>query len=449
MMKFSHAIVLGGSAAGLMSAAALSRFADRVTLIERDPLPDAPVHRKGTPQSRHANNLMARGVSTLEKLLPGIGEELVRAGATLVRDEASVVIQGVRLARSTGGPTGLLMTRALLDAVLRRRVRALGNVELRTGRDAIDLVLADDRRVAGVVVQGDGPLHGDLVVDAMGRGTRARRWLADRGFDSPPRIEVDVRVRYASRLFRRRAGEDALLLVGPTPAIPRGAVAFAVEDDRWLVTLYGYGDERPPVELDPFRRYALSLSALDIGSIVAHAEPLCEGATFLYPTASLHRFDRVRGLPVGYVCIGDALCNLNPSYGQGITTAAMQVEALTREITRGRDRFEPRYYARAVAAVKPAFEADSRFDAELPGVHAPSLAMPSLARAFMRWMLRAAGRDPEIAAAFLRVINLVDGAQTLAHPALIWRALSTGRGGSRGASRASLRERLPRASRMA
>ena len=446
-MRISHAIVLGGSAAGLMSAAALARFADHVTVIERDDLPDAPVHRKGTPQSRHANNLMARGVTSLEALLPGITDELAAAGATRVGDEATVVIQGVRLARATRGPRGLLMTRPLLDAVLRRRVRALGNVELRTGRDAIDLVVAEDRRIAGVVLQPDGPLPADLVVDAMGRGTRARRWLGDRGFEAPPLVEVHVRVRYASRLFRRSPGGDALLLVGPTPAVPRGAVAFAVEDDRWLVTLYGYGDERPPVDLDAFRHYARSLSAPDIGSIVSHAEPLCEGATFLYPTATLRRFDRVRALPRGYVCLGDALCNLDPSYGQGITTAAMQVEALSRELARRGGRFERRYYARAVAAVRGVFEADWSLDAELPGVHAPPSPVPAIARAFTKWMVRAAGRDPEVAAAFLRVINLVDGAQSLARPAILWRALSRGRGGSPDASPASLRVPSPRASR--
>ncbi|MEV4090185.1 NAD(P)-binding protein, partial [Nonomuraea fuscirosea] len=48
-----HAVVIGASMSGLLSAAALHRRFARVTVLDRDTLPDADAHRKGVGQSRH------------------------------------------------------------------------------------------------------------------------------------------------------------------------------------------------------------------------------------------------------------------------------------------------------------------------------------------------------------------------------------------------------------
>ena len=78
-----HAVVVGGSLAGMLAARVLSDHFDRVTLLERDRFPETPVARKGLPQGRHAHGLLERGRQTLERLLPGLTGELVRTGETL------------------------------------------------------------------------------------------------------------------------------------------------------------------------------------------------------------------------------------------------------------------------------------------------------------------------------------------------------------------------------
>ena len=45
-----HAIVIGGSMAGLLAARVLSEHFERVTIIERDQLIDDAQPRKGVPQ---------------------------------------------------------------------------------------------------------------------------------------------------------------------------------------------------------------------------------------------------------------------------------------------------------------------------------------------------------------------------------------------------------------
>src|SRR5438128_7667769 len=76
-----HAVVIGGSMAGLLAARALAEHFDRVTVLERDRLPDGPDARKGTPQARHIHVLLTAGRRALERLYPGLVRDLIAAGA--------------------------------------------------------------------------------------------------------------------------------------------------------------------------------------------------------------------------------------------------------------------------------------------------------------------------------------------------------------------------------
>ena len=55
-----HAVVLGGSLAGLLAARVLADHFDRVTLIERDASPETSEVRKGIPQANHVHGLLLR-----------------------------------------------------------------------------------------------------------------------------------------------------------------------------------------------------------------------------------------------------------------------------------------------------------------------------------------------------------------------------------------------------
>ena len=49
----SHAIVIGGSIAGLFAARVLAEFFDRVTILDRDELDDSTAPRKSVPDAGH------------------------------------------------------------------------------------------------------------------------------------------------------------------------------------------------------------------------------------------------------------------------------------------------------------------------------------------------------------------------------------------------------------
>src|SRR5262245_22590880 len=87
-----HAVVIGGSMAGMLAARVLIDHFDRVTIIERDRLPNRAVSRKGTPQARHLHVLLERGRQLLERFFPGLTYELVQNGASILDTAADFSI---------------------------------------------------------------------------------------------------------------------------------------------------------------------------------------------------------------------------------------------------------------------------------------------------------------------------------------------------------------------
>src|SRR5262249_49384736 len=71
-----HAVVVGGSLAGMLAARVLSDHFTRVTLLERDQFSVTPLARKGLPQGRHVHALLERGRLAMERLFPGLDGEL-------------------------------------------------------------------------------------------------------------------------------------------------------------------------------------------------------------------------------------------------------------------------------------------------------------------------------------------------------------------------------------
>lgn len=211
-----HAVVLGGSLAGLLAARVLARHFDRVTVVERDAYPpDASVH-KGVPQAGHVHALVRRGQQVLESLFPGLLEELFADGAHRV-DVAGEVAWLTPAGWGTRFPSGLDLigfTRPLLDLHVRRRlsydwrVRVLEETEIlrllpaARGGGGVCGALCRTRRSGRT----DEELRADLVVDATGRGSRAPRWLRELGYDAPSETFVSAHLGYASRLYRVPVG---------------------------------------------------------------------------------------------------------------------------------------------------------------------------------------------------------------------------------------------------
>jgi len=79
-----HAVVLGASMGGLLAARVLADACQRVTVVDRDLLPERAAGRRGVRQGRHAHALLARGAQILGELFPGLLAGLAAAGVPVL-----------------------------------------------------------------------------------------------------------------------------------------------------------------------------------------------------------------------------------------------------------------------------------------------------------------------------------------------------------------------------
>ena len=87
-----HAVVLGASMGGLLAARVLADAYRRVTIAERDPLPESGLDRKGVPQGRHAHVLLPRGAQILDELFPGLLAGLAAGGVPVLHHPREIRI---------------------------------------------------------------------------------------------------------------------------------------------------------------------------------------------------------------------------------------------------------------------------------------------------------------------------------------------------------------------
>ena len=129
-----HAVVLGGSLAGLAAAAVLAQRFERVTIVERDGLPETGQQRKGVPQGKHVHVLLPAGLQSLAELFPGIREDLRELGAHVFDARAlQFNIAGGTLLVEDSDVQSLAATRPLLEGIACERVRSLQQRSVRGG----------------------------------------------------------------------------------------------------------------------------------------------------------------------------------------------------------------------------------------------------------------------------------------------------------------------------
>jgi 2-polyprenyl-6-methoxyphenol hydroxylase-like FAD-dependent oxidoreductase len=421
-----HAIVVGGSIGGLLAAEVLCRRFERVTLVERDRLPQGAVPRKGVPQSRQTHGLLAGGRQALEHLLPGITAELISDGAVPsdVLADAMWFLEGGWLARRRDGLDGLLMSRPLLEAAIRRRVLQHDNLVTRD-ECALNGFLLQDGRVIGVRL-GEEALPADLVVDATGRGSRTPQWLEAMGYERPREQRVEVGIRYMTRLFRRRpedlSGATAVI-IPPTPQGKRGGVMLAQEGDRWTVTLVANFCEPAPSDVRGFVEHARRLPHPLIHQVIRRAEPLGEPEGYNFPSSIRRMYEELTRVPDGLIVIGDAICSFNPIYGQGMSVSALEALVLATEIDEGLDDLPRRFFKRAAAVVDVPWSIAVGSDLRIPETVGPRSAMVSCLNWYLAHLHQGAQSDSTLAYAFMRVANLIAPPQALFAPSLMLRVL--------------------------
>jgi 2-polyprenyl-6-methoxyphenol hydroxylase-like FAD-dependent oxidoreductase len=430
-----RAVVLGGSMAGLLAARVLAEAYAEVVVVERDELSHAAAHRRGAPQSRHIHGLLARGQQALEELFDGLTAELVEMGAP-----AGDMLEGIRAYfgghRLRPGPSGLLAlqaSRPLLEAGLRARVRALPAVAFMDQCDVAGLTTTSDGgRVTGarVVRRRDGSAEqtvtADLVVDATGRGSRTPAWLEMLRYPRPPVERVRIGLGYASRTYRLVPGlldGDLGILTSATPDHPRGGALAVMENDRFLVTLFGVLGDHPPTDPGGFSDFAATLQFPDINEALRHAEPLDEPVPFRHPANVRHRYERLSRFPESLLAMGDAVCAFNPIYGQGMSVVALQALALRAHLQQHTRPQPVKFFRQIGRIVDVPWSMATGGDLAFPNVAGDRTVQMRVLNGYLAKLFAGAAHDPRLGRAFLRVAGLVDPPAALLAPGVAARVL--------------------------
>jgi 2-polyprenyl-6-methoxyphenol hydroxylase-like FAD-dependent oxidoreductase len=289
---------------------------------------------------------------------------------------------------------------------------------------------AGKRRVTGVRVRSEGGtedvIDADLVVDATGRASRAPVWLEELGYARPVAEKVTVDVAYATRTYKLPPdvlGSDQLIMNFWTPDNPRAA-GLEKTGDRFILTAAGLLGDHPPTDPAGFDAFVASLKFPDIPDAVRDGEPLDEPVAFRYPANVRQRYERMRDFPDGFLVLGDAVCAFNPVYGQGMTSAALQANALRGLLASGQPLTWRRHFQAIAKAVDDPWTISTSNDLGFAGVTGRRTPLVRVVNAYLPRLHELGERDPEAAAAFIRVVGLLERPATMLRPGLALRVLT-------------------------
>jgi 2-polyprenyl-6-methoxyphenol hydroxylase-like FAD-dependent oxidoreductase len=345
-MGREHAVVIGASIAGMCAARVLSDHYDKVTVFERDDLPDRPGNRAAVPQGRHVHLLMARGAAEFEALFPGILDDMVAAGVPKLANRPDCISFGAAghllgtKATLKKEFTAYVPSRPHLEWQIRRKALAFPNVELVRRGIAEPRFEPAEERVTGVLLEAgteSSAVDADLVVDATGRGTRLPVWLEQWGYGRPAEDTVDVGIHYATHQVHipDRLIVEKVVVAGASRDQPVGLGMLFYEDGNWGVTTFGTGKAEPPKNFAEICDIADVLLPAHVSAALRSGTPLGDMAFHKYPMSRWRRYDRMRRFPTGIIPFGDSVVSFNPTYGQGMTMTSIQARNLSAVLESG------------------------------------------------------------------------------------------------------------------
>ncbi|QJY47888.1 NAD(P)/FAD-dependent oxidoreductase [Pseudonocardia broussonetiae] len=424
-MELNRVVVVGGGMAGLAAAATLSARAREVVVVERREAPALP------PQAGLPHAMLVSGALVLNELFPDLGQRLLDRGAAPGGPDptrvacywaaAGAVRRELRFPDL--GITRTLCSRELIQQEVRASVEQIPNV--RWEQDTVTGALARRGAVRGVALGSGRSVEADLVVDAGGRDGGVPLG-AD--LPVPPTSEVGVDIRYTAFLVERRP-EDldgaVLAAVQNTPDNPRMAIALPMEGDRWQVGFGAYFGQTGPTDPDGARAYAAAALADPILAPLVGRPFLDRPWRYTFRTGRRRHWERLARPVPGYVAVGDSVASFNPIYGQGMSSALLQVRELGRLVDRhGAGRALATAAPKALATV---VDAPWRISTGADFMYARTVGVrprgQQRVNGYVARVLRAAAVDDRVNLAFTSVSHLLAPPAALFAPPVLARVL--------------------------
>ncbi len=335
-----HAVVVGGGIAGLLTARVLANHFKQVTVFEKDEAPAAPGYRKGTPQDRQLHVMNMRGEMVISKYFPGFYDEITEDIVHFDTEEVAFFQHGTWKIPCKSKVDSHFISRSFIEYHVRRRLEAFENIyffqEYQVEQWLFDRV---NNTVNGIRVKNKegviDEIHADLFVDASGRSSRVQHFLEQSGYEQVEVEKIEINVAYIGQTFSRPQHEDfkSIFIFPEAPKETRLGIVLPIEGDRVHASMAGYIGDHPTISSEGLLEFAKSLPRPDIYEAIRHLTPVSPVSTFRFPANLRKYYERMRNRPANLIVIGDAICNFNPVYGQGMCVAAMESEILDQSLT--------------------------------------------------------------------------------------------------------------------
>ena len=358
--------VVGAGICGLCTGLALAKEGHRVTIYERDaPPPEGGPddaffgwNRRGAAQFRHPHAFLAVMSNLLQDSFPDMMDDFWAAGARKItfEDMLPAELEDEYVPEPGDEKLWLLMCRrATMETVLRRYAERSENLVIKSQVNVVD-VIADEEDgqlvVKGFQVRdadkGISEVRADLVIDAGGRTSKFKEWLAAKGatFTSE---DDDAEIVYYTRHYKllpgveepprrgkeRSAGDLGYIKYG---VFPGDGGHFAV-----IICLPNHETElREAIkDGDRFDEICRSIPGLLpwVGADKAEATTGSFGFGDIHAVWH-HCVHDGKPAALNYFAVGDAAVRTNPLYGRGCSTGIIHAHLLAKLIQEVDDPLE-------------------------------------------------------------------------------------------------------------
>lgn len=380
--EYDHAIIIGGSIGGMATAAYISKYFKRITIIESDDVLNdtfmksssdeildyrcrlespTSLGRSGVSQIYQGHILEGEGNKILFELFPQLKEKLLTEyGARLhsIKTESRIAASGILLNQNlTEDFYWLGVDRFTLEIVLRRELcLQFGNkIEWKCNTRVTQLIVDQPLNIVKGVkcrIKHDvgSPLfsmHGDFIVDCTGRNASSTKWLKDSLNLIVPTVQIHFGFGCVTFIGERFLTGNPLLdrmpIVGCTVNAPDINIGCYITPIRTIETMdqnslgtlsviaiYCINSEYPPNDsYENLLEWAENHLNAEYYSILKSTKS-CSPLIPYRNAIDDRKYVELLGKqwPQNYIILGDAMCTFNPQYGQGMTHACRHAREL-------------------------------------------------------------------------------------------------------------------------
>lgn len=439
-----HAVVIGGSIAGLLSAHILSQYFSKVTIVEKNKLPEDPNPRNGVPQSTQPHILLTKGYRILLEFFPELITQLLKRGAlTIDWGQDFYCFAEFGWLAHTNGPSDLISltcSRPLLEWGIRQEIQKNTQIKFLEEYQVTGLIYDEKLyKINGVKIRSNvskdqKKLIAQLVVDCSGRNSKTPDWLKHIGLNRPPETIVNANLGYATRRYLQPknflAPWKVMSIYHVPPEHPRLGYLARIEKGEWIATLGGYEGDFPSTDESAFLKFASNLRSPSLYEAIKKAEPISPIYAYRVTANRLRHYEKCN-LPSGFIVLGDAVCSLCPVYGQGMTLSALSSLVLQNWLRQSQKfifagKLSSSSFQKSLARSNQfhwslATSQDSRF-LKTKGRLKPTSFEKSIER-YMRRLQVLVSRNPKIYRSIIEITHSIKSPLHFFSPELIWESI--------------------------